>query len=235
MTGTSRVKGHCTNCGPDRNADVLASHEEPWDDEDSGIWGRVTYRMLKCPACDKVYFQRAEIFSENSDHRLNRASGEWETYLPADITQWPAPVQRKRPTWLEDHSIEDGVLLSLLKELYAALDQDLRVIAAIGIRTVFDRVSELLQIDPNLSFAMKLNGMKTGGHIGSGEEEILKALTDAGSAAAHRGWKPKVSELATMMDIIESFIYRSLVLGHAAKALGSSVPSRPSRRASRTD
>jgi hypothetical protein len=31
------VKGHCPRCGPDRRADVVASHEESWDTEDGLI------------------------------------------------------------------------------------------------------------------------------------------------------------------------------------------------------
>jgi Domain of unknown function (DUF4145) len=63
------------------------------------------------------------------------------------------------------------------------------VLAAIGLRTAFDRASELLGIDPNKTFAGKLSQLVVDGHIGSTEKASLDVLTDAGGAAAHRGWK----------------------------------------------
>jgi hypothetical protein len=44
----------------------------------------------------------------------------------------------------------------LLIEMYAALDADLRVLAAVGARTVFDRASEKFGVDPAESFAGNL-------------------------------------------------------------------------------
>lgn len=147
------------------------------------------------------------------------------------ITHWPTPTRRARPDWMLDNfagisAISDPDLRRLLDEVYAALDTDLRVLAAIGIRTSFDRASELLGIEPDLSFQAKLRALEGSGHIGANEKEILDALTDAGSAAAHRGWRPSTEELNTMMEIIESFLHRSFVLGHEARKLKRTVPRR---------
>src|SRR5882672_2137367 len=58
-------------------------------------------------------------------------------------------------------------------------------------------------------------------------KQTLDALTDTGSAAAHRGWKPSLEELNTMMSIVEHFLYRTFILGEAAKKLKASVPEKP--------
>ena len=52
---------------------------------------------------------------------------------------------------------------------------------------------------------------------------------DTGSAAAHRGWRPKADELSTMVDVVESFLHRSFVLGDRIEKLKASVPVRPKR------
>lgn len=49
-------------------------------------------------------------------------------------------------------------------------------------------------------------------------------LIDAGSAAAHRGWRPKSEELNTLVSLVESFFHRTFVLGDAAKKLKEAVP-----------
>jgi hypothetical protein len=59
---------------------------------------------------------------------------------------------------------------------------------------------------------------------------VLSILTDAGSAAAHRGWRPKPHELDTMILIVESFLHRTFVIGDAAKQLKASIPAKPKRR-----
>jgi hypothetical protein len=113
-----------------------------------------------------------------------------------------------------------------LSEVYVALDNDLKVLAAIGMRTTFDRASEILGVHPELSFKDKLKGLNDAGHIGDGEMTAISVLTDAGSAAAHRGWSPTNTELDTMMEILEGFINRNLVLGNATLKLKGRLPAR---------
>jgi hypothetical protein len=113
-----------------------------------------------------------------------------------------------------------------LSETYNALDVDARVLSAIGARTIFDRVSELLEIDPALTFQEKLNQLQSKGHISASERTHLDILTDAGSAAAHRGWKPTALQLDTVMKIVETFIHRKFVLETEVKQLKSQIPPR---------
>jgi hypothetical protein len=115
---------------------------------------------------------------------------------------------------------------SLMSSVYVALDNDLAVLTAIGIRTVFDRASEFVGIDPAKSFATKLSDLVTSGKIGTDQRDTLAILTDAGSAAAHRGWKPTSEELDTMLEVIESFLHNTFILGEAAKKLKSRIPHR---------
>lgn len=231
MGASDKVRGHCPRCGPHRWADVLASHKEHWEEPPLAVWEDVEHRILKCRGCETVYVQKhlsgsAYYFSQEDPY-----TGEEQHVEIPMITHWPTPTRRARPDWMLDNfagisAISDPDLRRLLDEVYAALDTDLRVLAAIGIRTSFDRASELLGIEPDLSFQAKLRALEGSGHIGANEKEILDALTDAGSAAAHRGWRPSTEELNTMMEIIESFLHRSFVLGHEARKLKRTVPRR---------
>ena len=110
--------------------------------------------------------------------------------------------------------------------MYTALSNNLGVLAAIGVRTVFDRASELLGIDPEKPFQQKLDDLKDGDHITDREVEILAALIDAGSAAAHRGWQPKPKQLDAMMTILEAFLLRAFLLQGIGAELGEDVPKR---------
>lgn len=209
------VKGHCPNCGSGRKAYVRCEHAVHSTDQDDGTSASDIGKVLECCGCERVYFRRDFWFSE------------WEG---AETSYWPAPVRRQRPTWLEEIKASGRDLGVLLDEMYAALDNDLRVLAAIAVRTVFDCASQLLGVDPATDFKEKLRSLCADGKISSDEKEILKVLVDAGSAAAHHGWRPTVDELGTMVGVVETFIHRSLVLGDGIEKLRASVPARPKTR-----
>jgi hypothetical protein len=211
------VKGHCPQCGPRRTARILYEHPVHWtSDYDDSISGTDTARMLECGGCQTVYFETRSINSEDQDHE-----GPIEK-----VTYFPAPSKRDEPSWMWDVMVEDDELHSLLKETYAALNNDARVLATVGLRTIFDRASEKFGVDAAKPFDAKLDELVTQGKIGQAERESLDVLTDAGSAAAHRGWRPTVEQLTTLMNIGEAFLYRTIILDAAAQHLKKSIPKR---------
>lgn len=223
------IKGHCPYCGPDRFADVVGHHVTNEDDDESGVWFRTDLRLLQCRGCGVAYVQKSTMFSEDQDHHRNPFTGEWETFIPSTITYWPSPARREEPTWLNTIGGFDTDLGNLMNDVYGALNADLRVPAAIALRTVFDRTSELLEVNPAYTFTEKLQALLDQGKISVDEKDTLNILTDAGNAAAHRGWRPSLGELDTMASIIESFLHRTFVLGEAARKLKEGIPPRPAR------
>ena len=223
------IKGHCPNCRSDRNAYVRCEHVVHSIDEDDGTHTRDTGMILQCCGCEQIYFRRDFWFSEWETLGTHPVTGELRLEGGVETVYWPAPVSRQRPHWLEKFEEADPDLANILKELYAALDNDLRVLAAIAVRTVFDRASELLRVDPRIGFNEKLDRLRAGGKISVDEEKILQVLVVAGSAAVHRGWRPRADALSTMVDAVESFLHRSFVLGDEIKKLKASVPDRPKR------
>jgi hypothetical protein len=147
-------------------------------------------------------------------------------YLPEKISYWPAPTKRDQPSWAYKLETKDQDLGSLFADAYVALNYDLRILAAIGIRTTFDRASQLLGIAPEKTFADKLGELHRQSHVNSDEKDAIEVLIDAGSAAAHRGWKPTPSELNDLMSILEHFLQRSFIIADTARAIKQSVPPR---------
>lgn len=109
--------------------------------------------------------------------------------------------------------------------MYDALNNDLTVLATIGMRTIFECASELLGV-VEFTFDAKLDKLKELGKLGSNEREMLNVLTEAGNAAVHRGWKPNSEQLETMANIVEAFLHRNFVLEEAAKLLKAKIPPR---------
>jgi hypothetical protein len=225
-----QVTGHCPKCGPNRYANVVGHHNVLDSDELTGVWAESDYYMLSCGGCRTVYFKEVFTFSEDWSHSRHPITGQEMMEYDERVTYWPSPVQRKRPDWLEEVQLIDSTLFNILIEVFKSLDTDARILGAIGVRTAFDRTSELLDVDPGLRFDRKLDMLTERGKIGLGEKSHLATLTDAGSAAAHRAWTPSLEELSTMMNILESFIYRTLLLDRQVSKMKPSIPTRPPRR-----
>ncbi len=221
------IRGHCPNCGSGRKAYVRCEHVVKSSDINDGTSSRDTGMILECCGCERIYFRRDYWFSEWETIGTDPISGGPILEGGVETVYWPSPVVRQRPNWLEKIGASEHDLGLLLNEMYTALDNDLRVLAAIAGRTAFDRASQLLGVDREIGFKEKLDRLRTAGKIGVHEEEILQVLVDAGSAAAHRGWRPRVDELNTMVDVVESFLHRSFVVGDGIERLKAAVPARP--------
>ena len=216
-------EGHCPKCGSER-ADVVAECEDKYHDHDYDAVTR--YKILECCGCGQHYFKSSASNSEDYYDYFDRETGQHEREYIEKISYWPPPAKWRLPEWFENIRVRDHVLGSLFNDVYTALNNNLGVLAAIGMRTVFDRASELLGIDPGKTFRQKLDDLKADDHITDKDVSILAALIDAGSAAAHQGWKPKSEQLDAMMTILETFLHRAFLLEGIGAELGSGVPRR---------
>ena len=222
--GSTTRKGHCPKCADERTSDVVALHKSPWEDREQFIWGSQNYYVLRCGGCESVYFQREEFFSEDTEHRFNPQTGEYDECLRPNITHWPLPVPRPTPEWL--WKINDAGLRNVLEEAYAAANAELFVLAAIGARTALDRAFVLNGAAESVPFVQKISALRQAGVISQEEEKLLNTCTDAGSAAAHRSWRPTPDMLNALLDGVEAFLYRVFVLNQELSTLRKKIPRR---------
>lgn len=220
------VKAHCNECGGERNAYGRASHtvngnagEVSWSD---------TYEVLECCGCSGLSVRHTFWFSEWDQFESDPLTGQPRLMPGTKVTYWPPPTKREKPKWIE--SLDDGVLRSVIEEVYQALNAGMIVLASIGTRTLLDRGMFLRVGDPKGGFASKLDLMVERGHIGKDERGILEAITDAGSAAAHRGFAPNWKTLITIIEMAENFLHREFVLKTAAGEVRTATPARQNRK-----
>jgi hypothetical protein len=244
------LRAHCPNCDADRNAEVLAENTLEKVHEESGIWFRSTYSILGCLGCERRYIRLVELCDEDYNYDFDPVTGEPPLTLNERVTYWPSnptnPPMRRRPDWLwggdpleldfsPGFASEYPELVSLLLEVYSALDNKLHILATIGMRTVFDCASQKLGADPNQNFAEKLKELTACNKIGGEEKEILSILKDAGSAAAHRGWTPPEDDIDDLMDALENFLQRAFVIKHRVRRVKKNIPLIPPRVARSTE
>lgn len=215
------IRAHCSKCGGDRNCEIKGHHPERGGDGHYD-W-HVDWFLLACRGCDHVFAQTVATNSEEYFNYYDHESGEDVTEHIETIETWPARSKRPFPEWFEHSLIETDLentsaLNASLKELYRALDADLMVLASIGMRTSIDIAAEVLGIDPSLDFKEKIKALVAEGHIIEGENSSVEILVNAGSASAHRGWKPQAHDVDALMTALEEFIYTSMVLPSRKRA-----------------
>ena len=203
------VKAPCNACGGLRNAFVQATHSRQWDDEEAIIsWGE-TMNVLECCGCGGLSVQR-EAWSSD------------DPYGPK-VTYWP-PQQARIPIWymqLTDRNLKDA-----MREVYVALNQELRMLTAVGVRTLLDRAFYLILLKDHGSFAKKLEVMVEGEFLLPGEKDIFQKVANVGNAAAHSGHAPSQETLIRILRATESFLYQKFILPLDATAAETQTPKR---------
>lgn len=199
----------CNHCGKELNHWVIAERrKEDSETVDGGytIHFTDTSAMLECRVCGEVRLRRILWNSENE--------GESITYAP------PA-MQHKKPSWHKELPSEYRYLAD---EIYTALDTQGLSLALMGTRALLDVYITRHAGDLN-NFPAKLARLHELGALNAKQVEALTIAFDAGSAAAHRGFRPAEANVLTALQIVENIIH-SDVLSQRAEELKGVTPTR---------
>lgn len=176
--------------------------------------------MLKCCGCSSIKLRHLEWYSEDCDEN-GKTVPRTRYYPPA--------IFRSHPRWMVDLllevSLDDGNLHDLLTEIYVALRNDQRALAAMGIRALLENVM-IEKVGDRGSFAENLKAFETEGYVSRLQRERLDTILEAGHAAMHRLYKPTKADLITLVDIAESIV-ESIYIHHAkVERLKNGIPPR---------
>ncbi len=221
------IKALCPNCGGIRNCAVHGHVKSNWSDDEHQIYGIDYHHLLQCNGCDKIFYHHNEHFSEHTTHEFR--NGEW-VEVPIDlITTFPAIESSSVPAWVPKIESVDGQLFQIFNEMYASYEKGNFILASIGLRTIFDRTTEILNIHPGLSLDGKVSALKADGYVGDTEASVLSSVIDAGNAAAHRGWSPKKSEFSELLGVIEKFVERTVLSKKSLQHITERIPPKHPR------
>lgn len=230
---TEAFRAHCPRCDGERICIIHGAIDQPWAVEDGRNYmeGQVDHKLVQCAGCETVFYHKSSWDSEDCDYDYHPVTGETISSNPRTIETYPAPEKKSlKPDWIWNIQQIDPQLYKILDETYKAREVNSFILASVGLRTAFDRVTEYLKIDPNLSLEEKVSELRANDFIGGTEAETLRVVTDAGNAAAHRGWAPDQTSFQTLLETLEQFIYRVVVSGKAALDLNGKIPPRPPRK-----
>ena len=222
------MKAHCPRCDGERVCDIHGQAVRPWHwtDGRNSTDGSDTHRLLECRGCETVFYWKSSWDDNDFDYDVNSAG---ETVMVAVVRteSYPAPDKKSlKPDWVWAIAKKDPQLEKILSEVYDAVERSSNILAATGLRTAFDRVVSYHAVDENLPLADKVKALKDRGFIGETEADILNTVVDAGNAAAHRAWNPTDEQLGQLLQSLENFIHRTVVVGEKVLEVKALIPGR---------
>jgi hypothetical protein len=236
---TNAIKDWCPHCKKGTKADVLSSNNDYWEYYRLPSMAFVISinRVLRYQGCTVIYSQRETI--ENNDEAttvldFHDLDADGLPYSESSFEYWRrdpvlpekgAPQAREPPHWLVE--LPNDTLKTLLDETYSALKSGLLALSAMGARAVLDSTMQLLGATPTDGFARKLSHLESQGKISPQQKADLVVLTDAGSAASHRGWRPEPEDMNTILDVIEDLLKREFTRPKAIVRLKGRIPPKP--------
>lgn len=207
------IQAHCNRCGGERNHDVLHSERSAWTS--FAVSGSETYQTLKCLGCDAIKLRIVVSESESDKDRVY--------YFPP-ATFRPKPKWMLYDLWTETTKQEEFVE-PLLSEIYTALHQGLSRLAAMGIRSLLERIM-ISKTGDQGSFAKNLLEFERLGYVSNTQSTRLTAILEAGHAAIHREYTPSKVDLATLLDITEHIVEAIFIHEGKVAELRRNVPPR---------
>jgi hypothetical protein len=216
----------CNGCGGDRNHALRTTFPvhgaiDETDHEENPLPFDV-FETLQCLGCGAITIRRV---TWNGGECYPDPDGDGFIYADESITYLPPRTSRVRPQWLSSLPKE---LESLLAEIYSALDVGAITLVAIGVRTVLDMMAAKAVGDVG-TFEQKLEALEKKGWLGALDRKRIAIVIDAGSAAAHRGFRATPVSIGHMMEAVEHLLKSRYVLDPQAKALKKSTPPRRRR------
>jgi len=209
----------CNICRHETLHKLLKKTHDHIDDElelDEGIyvkvWCETAHEMFECCGCRAVVLRQTVTNSEELER--------------PEIRFFPPPASRSKPDWF--YRLPDK-FHPMLNEIYNSLDADNRALPMMGARTVLDMVF-VDKIGDTGTFGEKLKQLESQGFISKKNREVLDAALNAGSAAAHRGYQPKLTAVQSVMDIVENLLQAIYVLDKQALEIKKSTPARPAAK-----
>ena len=209
-------KTHCNGCNGMRNHELLHKNESDWNeeiDDEYHIYGKNTYKLVRCCGCDAVSLIHESWMSEDTD-----VDGS------PNITKnrYPPDSYRTEPKWIYELvwglENENKFLHEFIREIYIALRNDSPRLATMGIRALLEHVM-IHKVGDQGSFKANIDAFEKNGFISNVQRKILEPVLEVGHATMHRSYKPSTSAVGNLMDITESIIESVYINGRRLEQL----------------
>lgn len=219
------MKLQCNHCKTYTSHAVTASHRVHSEPEEDVQW-TTTYRILTCKGCETFTFSIEASNSEDYDPDTGDEIVTYKYYPPRNAGREPiAGCDQHLPK----------KLIRIYKEVLAALNHGMPLLAGIGLRTLIEALCNNQKAVGN-DLKQKIDSMATKGVIAEKQAELLHKHRFLGNVAAHEVQAADPHELVAATDIAETMIktiYILPVVGNTIKTGAKSAKNLTARKQTR--
>lgn len=212
-------KRHCYKCHSETrqeqlykttNIDTNEVYPKELDGKAAWVVEKTDWLLTECKGCES---KNLELVTYHS--------GENEVEREVSRKSIPGKPLRKVETWifkLEKDYIE------LMAEIYSSYNAENHRLTLMGLRTLIDMFI-LDNIGDAGTFKQKLIKLKEQHFINKVQLELLETSIEAGNAASHRGYKPSIEVLSSVIEIVEHLL-KTFVLSKDLTTIKDQIPKR---------
>jgi hypothetical protein len=173
-----------------------------------------------------IYWVNSRLNPSYEPKRLRRAQGNIAPPMPISLTSEPTDIllHRERIGRLRASEGIPAPIMSLITEIYTAVEHKLYTLSAMGIRATLENVMKEKVGDR--SFKVLVNEFQKAGYLSTRQALSLDVIIEAGHAAIHRGWQPNDEDISTLLNLTETLIETVYLHEKRARNLDKRVPRR---------
>lgn len=201
------MKLFCYRCGKYTNHTVLAEKAIRSNPEYEDDWGEDHY-FGQCAGCDAITYAISSWHESDWNPHTGEMDSSWKTYPRADTA---------RQSMADDHHLP-GKISSIYQEVIGAMNAQLPVLAAIGLRALIEAICRERNISGG-NLEKLIDGLATSGVLSTAQASILHGHRFLGNIAAHEVVSPKPRELVAALEIAETVLRTIYVLPELSKQI----------------
>ena len=198
---------YCKNCKRMTKHDLLYDESEKCIDKDGTcVWK--SYEMIRCLGCENISFHFSDCRTGSSDPESEVLSAKSEYYPKRRAAREPIEGVDKFPEATQN----------IYKELLKVINEDTRLLAAIGLRTLIESVCRDQSYTWNNLYE-GIEDLSVNGILSFTQVEFLHACRFMGNIAAHEIVEPSMDELIAALDIVYTLLKTIYILPEKAKSI----------------
>lgn len=224
---------HCNSCNRDTEHKFVCDHRNKEFNEDEvdemgrvvfTVWGYHDWQLLECQGCKEVTLRKRQFFSEWSDPRDGSPFA--DSYHP------PRRVKaRVKPRWYDGltrvRGLRNSFILDSYKQIYSQMEDGHYIGALLTCRALLETIAIVHGDGDRRTFREKLVALKENDLLRERQiDPINTAIFDAGSAAMHRGYRPTLDVVNSVLDSIEALLYTVYIEPIEFEKIRNEIPPR---------
>jgi hypothetical protein len=175
---------------------------------DSQISWWDNYEVIQCRGCDSISFRHVSGNSEDYEEGTGKYREEEKIFPSREAGRSP----------IEGCSSFPFTTRTIYSEVYAALNNNAPLLAAMGLRALIESVCKE-QETTSKSLMGKINELADMGLLSKKQAEFLHAHRFMGNVAAHELKAPNQNELLAALDIAETLLKTIYILPHTVTTI----------------